>query len=80
MNDSDSSWIIAWLAAISASPIRATTDENSANDSMSSSHWPPIGALVRRKRRIWRRSGRLGVVAKRARVPRASRKPNRISA
>ena len=39
---------MAWLAAIDTSPMRATIEPKIAKVDMSSSHWPPIGALVRR--------------------------------
>ena len=62
MNESESSEIIAWVAAIEALPMRATSVVKSAKALMSSSHWPPIGAPVRRKRRIAARSGATGRV------------------
>ena len=47
----------AWLAAIDASPMRATRVVKAAKEVMPMNHSPPIGAPVRRKRRI---SGRRG--------------------
>jgi hypothetical protein len=52
MNDIESSEIIACVAAIDALPIRATSVVKIAKALMSSTHCPPIGRPVRRKRRI----------------------------
>ena len=60
MNESESSITKAWLAAIDASPMRATTLVKQANAVMPMHHWPPIGAPVRRKRAIAVRLGSPG--------------------
>ena len=52
----------AWLAAIEASPIRATRVVNTANADMSSTHCPPIGSPVLRTRRTAAARGLIGVV------------------
>ena len=52
MKESESSITKAWLAAIEASPIRAINVVKKANDVMSMNHWPPMGAPVRRTRRM----------------------------
>ncbi len=57
MKESESSITKAWLAAIESSPMRATTVVKTAKDVMLRHQWPPIGRLVRRKRRAAARSG-----------------------
>ena len=62
MNDSESSEMKAWLAAIEASPMRATRVVNTAKADMSSTHWPPIGSPVRSTRRSAAMRARIGPV------------------
>ncbi len=70
MNESESSITKAWLAAIEASPMRATRVVKTANEVMPMNHWPPMGRPVRRKRRISAGSGAAMSVAQGSRTRR----------
>ena len=63
MNEIESSMTKAWLAAIEASPMRATKVVKIAKEVMAMNHWPPMGRPVRRKRRIATPLGATGSVA-----------------
>ena len=65
--------MVACVAAIAAVPICATSVVKMAKAAMSRNHWPPIGAPVRRNRRMARASGRTGRVAKRSATCRRER-------